>query len=92
MQIICAYRLFNEHVELSLSTRESQKFRDHMLKIGATSYSAGSKTNPGGYKNGDISTEQFAVHDDRHPSEIAFMIQDQGYEVVWKDWDTFMQE
>ena len=90
-QLICAYRLFNEHVELSLSTRESPKFRNNMLKLGATSFSAGSKTNPGGYSKQGESLEQFSVHDDRSPEEIAKMIQSNGYEVVWKDWDYFMQ-
>ncbi len=91
LQLICAYRLFNEYVEISLSTRESPKFRDHMLKLGITSFSAGSKTNPGGYANDEGHLEQFAVHDSRHPSEIAEMIQQNGYEVVWKDWDYYMQ-
>ncbi len=92
VQLICAYRLFNEHVELSLSTRESPVFRDNMLKLGVTSFSAGSKTNPGGYSNENDSLEQFSVHDDRSPQEIASVIQKNGYEVVWKDWDHFMQQ
>lgn len=91
VQLICAYRLFNEHVELSLSTRESPHFRDNMLKLGVTAFSAGSKTNPGGYSEEDDSLEQFSVHDDRSPAQIAEMIQNKGYEVVWKDWDNFMQ-
>ncbi|WP_462317961.1 2-iminoacetate synthase ThiH [Marinilabilia sp.] len=92
LQIICAYRLFNEHVELSLSTREEPKFRDNMLKLGVTAYSAGSKTNPGGYSGTEDTTEQFSVHDDRSPAEIASVIKKQGYEVVWKDWDRYMQK
>ncbi|MCP4994598.1 MAG: 2-iminoacetate synthase ThiH, partial [Gammaproteobacteria bacterium] len=42
VQLICAYRIFNENVEISLSTRESPVFRDHLLKLGITSMSAGS--------------------------------------------------
>ncbi|WP_282014247.1 2-iminoacetate synthase ThiH [Marinifilum flexuosum] len=91
VQLITAYRLFNHHVEISLSTRESENFRDNMLQLGATSFSAGSKTNPGGYSNKEESLEQFSINDDRSPSEIAEMIQSKGYEVVWKDWDNFMQ-
>src|SRR5690606_22709652 len=49
VQLICAYRIFNEEVELSLSTRESEKFRNNIIQLGITSISAGSKTNPGGY-------------------------------------------
>ena len=49
VQLICAYRLFNPEVELSLSTRESEHFRDNVLPLGITSLSAGSSTQPGGY-------------------------------------------
>jgi 2-iminoacetate synthase len=91
LQLICAYRLLNEQVELSLSTREDAHFRDNMLKLGVTSFSAGSKTNPGGYTKNHESLEQFSIHDNRPPSEIAKMVRQNGYEVVWKDWDHFMQ-
>lgn len=87
VQLICAYRLFNEEVELSLSTRESQKFRDHAMRLGITSMSAGSKTNPGGYAVDPNSLEQFEISDERTPAEIASVIKRQGYEPVWKDWD-----
>ncbi len=87
VQLICAYRIFNEEVELSLSTRESEKFRNHAIKLGITSISAGSKTNPGGYAVEPQSLEQFEISDERTPKEIANMIMQQGYEVVWKDWD-----
>jgi 2-iminoacetate synthase len=40
--------LWNEDLEISLSTRENEKFRDNIIPIGITSMSAGSKTNPGG--------------------------------------------
>ena len=87
VQLICAYRLFNEEVELSLSTRESEKFRNNVIKLGITSFSAGSKTNPGGYHNEIETLEQFAISDERSPKEIATVIKSQGYEPVWKDWD-----
>lgn len=87
VQLICAYRILNEEVELSMSTRESEKFRNHIIKLGITSISAGSKTNPGGYAAEPGSLEQFEVSDERSPKEISSMIREQGYEVVWKDWD-----
>ena len=90
-QLICAYRIFNEEVELSLSTRESSKFRDYIIKLGITSISAGSKTNPGGYSVAQESLEQFEVDDSRSPEEIASMIRGKGYEAVWKDWDRTYQ-
>ena len=87
VQLICAYRLFNEEVELSMSTRETPRFRDHVLKLGITSLSAGSKTNPGGYVVEPQSLEQFAISDERSPAEMVNVIRQQGYEPVWKDWD-----
>jgi len=49
--------------------------------------SAGSKTNPGGYSAEQHSLEQFEISDERTPGDIATMIKEQGYEVVWKDWE-----
>ncbi|RZK82308.1 MAG: 2-iminoacetate synthase ThiH [Pedobacter sp.] len=87
VQLICAYRLFNEEVEMSISTRESASFRNNIIKLGITSISAGSKTNPGGYAVETTSLEQFEISDDRSPADIAKIIKAQGYEPVWKDWD-----
>ncbi|HET8827731.1 MAG TPA: 2-iminoacetate synthase ThiH [Pelobium sp.] len=86
-QLIFAYRIFNEEVELSISTRETANFRNNIIKLGITSISAGSKTNPGGYAVARQSLEQFEISDERTPAEVAKMIKNQGYEPVWKDWD-----
>ncbi|GAA3590909.1 2-iminoacetate synthase ThiH [Flavivirga amylovorans] len=86
VQLICAYRLLDEDVELSLSTRESETFRNHCIHLGITSMSAESKTNPGGYSVEPESLEQFEISDERNTEQIKQMIQSQGYEVVWKDW------
>jgi 2-iminoacetate synthase len=86
-QLICAYRLWNEDLEISMSTRENENFRNHIIPLGITSMSAGSKTNPGGYAVDPQSLEQFEISDERSASEIATMISDKGYEPVWKDWD-----
>jgi len=91
IQLICAYRLLDEEVELSLSTRESPVFRDHAMRLGITAMSAGSRTNPGGYVVDPESLEQFEISDDRSPAMIADMIRRQGYEAVWKDWDQVLQ-
>ncbi|MDH5559907.1 MAG: 2-iminoacetate synthase ThiH [Deltaproteobacteria bacterium] len=89
LQVILAYRIFNENVELSLSTRESRQFRDHVIKLGITTLSAGSKTEPGGYALNQDRLKQFEVHDERSSIEVARMIQAQGYESVWKDWEAY---
>jgi len=87
VQLICAYRLFNEELELSISTRESEKFRNNIVKLGATTFSAESKTNPGGYVVEPQSLEQFEISDERPTSLIDKMIRKQGYEPVYKDWE-----
>lgn len=87
LQLICAYRLCNENIELSLSTRESQSFRDAIFHLGITSMSAGSKTEPGGYSQKEGALKQFEIDDNRSPSEVAASITQRGYEPVWKDWD-----
>jgi 2-iminoacetate synthase len=87
VQLICAYRLLDPDVELSLSTRESEHFRDHVIKLGITTMSAGSKTNPGGYASDLESLEQFEISDERSANAVASMLRRQGYEPVWKDWD-----
>ena len=92
-QLICAYRLWNEDLEISLSTRENERFRNNIIPLGITSMSSGSKTNPGGYVVDPQSLEQFEISDERSASEIAILISSLGYEPVWKDWDkTFSQQ
>jgi len=86
LQLICAYRLWNPDLEISLSTREHAFFRDHVIPLGITSMSAGSKTNPGGYVVEPQSLEQFEISDERSPETVARKIQEAGYQPVWKDW------
>jgi 2-iminoacetate synthase len=87
VQLICAWRLLSEELEISISTREQEIFRNNAVKLGITSMSAGSKTNPGGYIVEPESLEQFEISDERSVAAIAQMIREQGYEPVWKDWD-----
>ncbi|WP_437822914.1 2-iminoacetate synthase ThiH [Tenacibaculum mesophilum] len=89
VQLICAFRLLDEDVELSMSTRESEVFRNNIVNLGATSISAESKTNPGGYSVEPQSLEQFEISDERSTEEIVQMLKGQGLEVVWKDWEQF---
>ncbi len=86
VQLICAYRLLNPEVELSLSTRESPEFRDNVLPLGITSMSAASKTQPGGYANDDVELEQFEISDDRSAASFESMIRSRGFDPVWRDW------
>ena len=87
VQAACAFRLLSPEVELSLSTPESEAFRNQAFRLGFTAMSAGSRTNPGGYASAPESLEQFEIDDARSPAEVAAFLRAQGYEPVWKDWD-----
>ena len=87
--MICAYRLWDENLDLSLSTRESPAFRDGVARLGITNMSAGSKTEPGGYAQGGQELEQFAVHDNRSPQAVAQALAGLGLEAVFKDWEPY---
>jgi 2-iminoacetate synthase len=92
LQLICAYRIYNNTVEISLSTRESPELRDFLLPLGVTSISACSKTSPGGYaqnKNDKANLEQFTISDDRSINDIMQSIKKAGLDPVKKDWDYF---
>lgn len=88
LQLICAYRIWNEDLEISISTRESEKFRDNIISLGATAMSAASKTNPGGYAVDVESLEQFETSDERSMEEVKNSIRKAGYDPVMKDWDS----
>jgi 2-iminoacetate synthase len=90
-QLIFAYRIFDRDVEMALSTRENEWFRNNMTGLGITSLSAGSRTDPGGYAAYAHTLEQFAVNDDRTPEEVSAAVKRQGCEAVWKDWDLGLQ-
>lgn len=86
-QLTFAFRIFDHDIDISVSTRETPHFRDHIASLGATSMSAGSKTEPGGYFTYPQALEQFSVSDERTPAEVETAIRAIGYEVVWKDWE-----
>ncbi len=87
VQMLTALRLFLPDVGFTLSTRESATLRDHLIPLGITTMSAGSRTEPGGYTLGGEAGAQFEVADERPPDVVAEIIRQKGYEPVWKDWD-----
>ncbi|UCG46880.1 MAG: 2-iminoacetate synthase ThiH [Phycisphaerales bacterium] len=86
VQMILALRLCFADAGLVLSTREPAELRNHLIKLGITRMSAGSKTNPGGYSGHAEALRQFEVDDTRSPARVAAAIRAQGLEPVWKDW------
>ena len=91
-QLTFAFRIFDHEVDISFSTREKPDFRDNMMRLGVTSMSAGSKTEPGGYYTTPEALEQFTITDDRTPDEVIASIRAHRYEPVWKDWDAVFDE
>ncbi len=92
VQMMLALRLCFADAGLVLSTREDAQFRDHVVSLGPTRISAGSRTDPGGYSKVEADehhdSEQFEVSDQRSPHEVAAMLANHGLEPVWKDWDS----
>lgn len=87
VQILLAYRLAFPTVGINISTRESQKFRDNLIPLGITKFSAGSVTEVGGYSISKQSTPQFETSDHRSVEEVVLMLKEKGYQPVLKNWE-----
>ena len=88
VQFILAYRIYMPVVGINISTRESADFRDHLIPLGTTKMSAASRTEVGGYQNSERKDiGQFELHDKRSVEEVAAVIEQHGYEAVFKDWE-----
>ncbi len=91
-QLLFALRIFDPDVGLVLSTREEARFRDGMIGLGPTRYSAGSCTAPGGYGDPGLDGEQFEIGDQRTVGEVCAAIRAKGHDPVLKDWDATFQD
>jgi len=90
VQIMLAWRLFMPRLGITISTRESADFRDRLIHLGATRFSAGSRTDVGGYAlKADDANTQFEVTDTRSVDQVACMIRKKGFQPVFKDWEMF---
>jgi 2-iminoacetate synthase len=89
--LIFALRIFDPDVGIILSTREEARYRNGMIGLGPTRYSAGSCTAPGGYSKPELSGEQFSIGDHRNINEVCAAIKLKGYDPVRKDWDAGFQ-
>lgn len=83
LQIICAWRIFDNELDLTISTRESAAFRDLVLPVGITALSAGSSTEPGGYAHKGQNLEQWTVNDDRTVEEVVAAMEKNGFDAVF---------
>jgi 2-iminoacetate synthase len=90
--LIFALRIFDPDAGIILSTREEARYRNGMVGLGPTRYSAGSCTAPGGYSNPEITGEQFTIGDHRSVDEVCAVIRQKGFDPVRKDWDSGFQQ
>lgn len=94
-QIICAYRIFLPFAGITVSSRESESFRNGIVKIAATKISAGVSTGIGDHEskyNGNDDSdknhgdEQFEIDDDRSLDKMYKDIADEGLQPVLNDY------
>jgi 2-iminoacetate synthase len=86
-QVTFALRIFDHDVDISYSTREPAPMRDAMVRLGVTTMSSESRTDPGGYACYPNSLEQFHVADGRRTPQLVADLKRLGIEPVWKNWD-----
>ena len=80
-QILCAYRIFLPFVGITVSSRESARFRNGIVKIAATKVSAGVSTGIGDHESKYTGKNEDAVHGDEQ-----FEIDDaRSLEVMYRD-------
>lgn len=85
IQCLCAWRLFDHELEISISTRESPRFRDVITPVVITSISAGSSTQPGGYAEDHHDLPQFIISDSRSVTEVTAALRRCGLEPVFRE-------
>ena len=93
-QVLCAYRIFLPWVGITVSSRESETFRNGIVKIAATKVSAGVSTGIGdheskytGKESGEPEgDEQFEIDDNRSLDKMYKDITDEGLQPVLNDY------
>ena len=93
-QILCAYRIFLPFVGITVSSRESARFRNGIVKIAATKISAGVSTGIGDHESkysgkeaqGDQGDEQFEIDDDRSLETMYQDMAEEGLQPVLNDY------
>ncbi len=81
-KLVAVIRCSVPYTGMILSTRESPKIRRELFYLGVSQISAGSKTNPGGYKESKINPEneeQFALSDTRSTKVVIKDMMKHGF-------------
>jgi 2-iminoacetate synthase len=90
VQLLCGLRICFPSVGITVSTRESRRFRDAILPMGVTRMSAGVSTAVGGH-GGEPSTSQFEIADERDLGQMKADLLRLGYQAVMHDWSHRLQ-
>ncbi len=92
-QILCAYRIFLPFAGITVSSRESESFRNGIVKIAATKISAGVSTGIGdheskytGKENAEEGDEQFEINDGRSLPQMYKDMESEGLQPVLNDY------
>ena len=93
-QVLCAYRIFLPFAGITVSSRESERFRNGIVRIAATKVSAGVSTGIGDHerkytgKEGDGAQgdEQFEIDDSRSFDQMYRDMESEGLQPVINDY------
>ena len=80
-KIVAILRLAVPYTGIIMSTRETPKMRRETFTLGVSQISAGSRTNPGGYSEGQdvVEEAQFSLGDHRPLDEVIYDVANLGY-------------
>lgn len=82
-KIVAIMRLAVPYTGMIMSTRETPEMRRATLDLGVSQISAGSRTDPGGYAEGEAAAEkepgQFSLADHRSLDEVVRSISNEGF-------------
>jgi 2-iminoacetate synthase len=81
-KLVAILRMAVPYTGMILSTRESAELRTELIHMGISQISAGSKTNPGGYKQAfshDFEESQFSLNDSRTSGEVIASVIEEGF-------------
>ncbi|QGU00676.1 2-iminoacetate synthase (ThiH) [Candidatus Syntrophocurvum alkaliphilum] len=86
VQIMLALKIFMPYLGITISTREKQELRNHLIPLGVTKMSAGVSTEVGGHSSCIDGDGQFEISDTRSVDEIRDAIRERGFQPVFKNW------
>lgn len=95
LQIICAYRIFLPYASITVSTREGENFRNHIISLGATKISAGVSTGIGSHSeevDKDEGDAQFEISDTRNVQQVFDAIRERGLQPVMSSYINLTEE